>query len=212
MRSTGSAIDATGTLAWAAKYDKLETLSLSDCKQSAGSLSLLSSLVNLTWLGLYGTQCTGDLAMLAPLINLNVANSWGILKAIIDLCLQLEEGKYLLLKDPNKPVVRFYSVPENTFDEPDEPEALRFVEGFRQLLTRRGRVQASPHGHGALLRWRLFPRPLNHLQLLFLLLFFPLRLAVPSVVIAARSSALSLFATDDEYSRARVKTDFRSHG
>jgi translation initiation factor 3 subunit D len=61
---------------------------------------------------------------LAPLINLNVANSWGILKAIVDLCLQLEEGKYLLLKDPNKPVVRFYSVPTNAFDEPDEPEAL----------------------------------------------------------------------------------------
>merc|ERR1719231_522079 len=60
----------------------------------------------------------------APLINLNIGNAWGILKAIVDLCLQLDEGKYLLLKDPNKPVVRFYSVPTNAFDEPDEPEAL----------------------------------------------------------------------------------------
>jgi len=60
----------------------------------------------------------------APLINLNIGNAWGILKAIVDLCLQLEEGKYLLLKDPNKPVVRFYSVPTDAFDEPDEPEPL----------------------------------------------------------------------------------------
>ena len=60
---------------------------------------------------------------LAPLINLNPANSWGILKAIIDLCLTLDEGKYLLLKDPNKPVVRFYSVPTNAFDE-EEAEPL----------------------------------------------------------------------------------------
>jgi len=63
-------------------------------------------------------------AEFAPLINLNVSNSWGILKAVVDLCLQLEEGKYLLLKDPNKPVIRFYSVPTNAFDEPDEPEPL----------------------------------------------------------------------------------------
>ena len=60
----------------------------------------------------------------APLINLNIGNAWGILKAIVDLCLQLEEGKYLLLKDPNKPVVRFYSVPTDAFDEPEENEAL----------------------------------------------------------------------------------------
>ena len=27
-------------------------------------------------------------------INLNVQNSWGVLKAVLDLCLKLEEGKY----------------------------------------------------------------------------------------------------------------------
>ena len=66
----------------------------------------------------------------APLINLNIGNSWGILKAIIDLCLSLDEGKYLLLKDPNKPVVRFYSVPTDAFDEPDEPEPLPEEDEF----------------------------------------------------------------------------------
>jgi len=53
----------------------------------------------------------------APLINLNVQQAWGILKAIIDLCLGLEEGKYLLLKDPNKPVMRLYSIPHDAFEE-----------------------------------------------------------------------------------------------
>merc|ERR1719440_289389 len=53
-------------------------------------------------------------------INLNLANAWGILKAIIDLCLGLDEGKYLLLKDPNKPVIRFYAIPQDAFEEPEE--------------------------------------------------------------------------------------------
>ena len=30
----------------------------------------------------------------------------------------------MLLKDPNKPVVRFYSVPVDAFDEQEEAEAL----------------------------------------------------------------------------------------
>ena len=56
-------------------------------------------------------------------INLNVNNSWGILKAIIDLCLQFEEGRYLLLKDPNKPVIRFYAIPSDSFEEEEMDDA-----------------------------------------------------------------------------------------
>jgi len=59
----------------------------------------------------------------APLINLNLNNAWGILKAIVDLCLTLEEGKYLLLKDPNKPVLRLYSIPLDAFEVEEEEEA-----------------------------------------------------------------------------------------
>ena len=29
-------------------------------------------------------------------------NGWGILRVIIDTCMKLSEGKYLILKDPNK--------------------------------------------------------------------------------------------------------------
>merc|ERR1719460_2654702 len=57
-------------------------------------------------------------------INLNVSNAWGILKAVIDLCLGLEEGKFLLMKDPNKQVIRLYSIPVDAFDvaEPEDEE------------------------------------------------------------------------------------------
>ena len=35
-------------------------------------------------------------------INLNENNMWAILKNIIDICMGLEPGTYVLLKDPNK--------------------------------------------------------------------------------------------------------------
>ena len=35
-------------------------------------------------------------------IALNMDNGWGILRVIIDTCMKLSEGKYLILKDPNK--------------------------------------------------------------------------------------------------------------
>ncbi|KAL5019286.1 hypothetical protein ScPMuIL_005008 [Solemya velum] len=58
-------------------------------------------------------------------INLNMENGWGILRCIIDTCMKLKEGKYLIMKDPNKPVVRFYDIPDNTFetDEDDSSES-----------------------------------------------------------------------------------------
>lgn len=35
-------------------------------------------------------------------ITLNLDNAWGILRCIIDHCMNQPPGKYLLLKDPNK--------------------------------------------------------------------------------------------------------------
>lgn len=48
-------------------------------------------------------------------------NAWGILKCIINYCMKLEEGKYLIFKDPNKPALIVYDIPDNTF-ETDEDE------------------------------------------------------------------------------------------
>ncbi|XP_071814544.1 eukaryotic translation initiation factor 3 subunit D-like [Apostichopus japonicus] len=59
---------------------------------------------------------------LAAQINLNMDNAWGILRCIIDKCFELKEGKFLILKDPNKPVIRIYDIPDNTFSTDDEDD------------------------------------------------------------------------------------------
>lgn len=48
---------------------------------------------------------------------LNLNNGWGIVRTIVDMCLKMDEGKYVLVKDPNKSILRLYSVPDNTFEE-----------------------------------------------------------------------------------------------
>lgn len=53
-------------------------------------------------------------------INLNMDNAWGILRCIVDTCLKLPEGKYLLLKDPKKPSLLLYDIPNDTFEEESE--------------------------------------------------------------------------------------------
>lgn len=68
-----------------------------------------------------GTQSFGPTEF-AHQINLNMQNAWGILKCIIDYCMKLPEGKYLLLKDPNKPLLVLYGVPNNAFSSDDEKE------------------------------------------------------------------------------------------
>ena len=55
-------------------------------------------------------------------MNLSISNGWGIVRTIVDMCLKMPEGKYVLVKDPNKPVLRLYDVPVNTFDEEAEEE------------------------------------------------------------------------------------------
>lgn len=59
-------------------------------------------------------------AEFAGQINLNMDNAWGILRCIVDLCLKQKDGKYLIMKDPNKPLIRLYDIPDNTFDSDNE--------------------------------------------------------------------------------------------
>ncbi|VDQ01783.1 unnamed protein product [Trichobilharzia regenti] len=56
----------------------------------------------------------------ASQLNLNMDNGWGILRCVIDFFMKMPEGKYLMLKDPNKPVIRIYSIPQ----DPDEGEGI----------------------------------------------------------------------------------------
>jgi translation initiation factor 3 subunit D len=50
-------------------------------------------------------------------INLSVVNMWGIVKMICDLIFSHQDGKFVLLKDPNRPSMRLYSVPMDSFEE-----------------------------------------------------------------------------------------------
>jgi Eukaryotic translation initiation factor 3 subunit 7 (eIF-3) len=38
----------------------------------------------------------------AAQLNVSLANGWGIVRTVTDLCLKMPEGKYVLVKDPNK--------------------------------------------------------------------------------------------------------------
>ncbi|KAE8394804.1 eukaryotic translation initiation factor 3 subunit D [Aspergillus alliaceus] len=67
---------------------------------------------------------------LAAQMNLNLGNGWGIVRTIVDRirALDAEEDeekvkKYVLIKDPNRPVIRLYGVPANTFEEDEEAAA-----------------------------------------------------------------------------------------
>ena len=48
----------------------------------------------------------------ASQINMSLESGWGIVRALSDLLLQAPEGTYVLLKDPNKDLLRIYLVPE----------------------------------------------------------------------------------------------------
>lgn len=74
----------------------------------------------------------------AAQLNVSLANGWGIVRTVTDMCMKMPEGKYVLVKDPNKvrrlrmfpcfsdvyiicqPVIRLYSVPLGTFTVDEE--------------------------------------------------------------------------------------------
>jgi len=56
----------------------------------------------------------------ASQIALNMDNAWGILRCLIDICMKLKDGKYLIFKDPSKPTVLIYDIPNDSFDSSEE--------------------------------------------------------------------------------------------
>jgi len=53
-------------------------------------------------------------------INLNMDNAWGVVRCILDLIMAQKDGKYLIVKDPNKPILRLYDIPDTTFESEEE--------------------------------------------------------------------------------------------
>lgn len=58
----------------------------------------------------------------ADQIGMTRNNAYGILRNIIDLVMGWPDGKYLVLKDPTKSVMRIYEVPWDAFGEEDDGE------------------------------------------------------------------------------------------
>ncbi len=50
-------------------------------------------------------------------MNLQLSNGWGIVRTIADMCLKREDGKYILVKDPNRSILRLYEVPVGSLDD-----------------------------------------------------------------------------------------------
>jgi len=64
----------------------------------------------------------------ATQINFSTTNAWGIIKSLVDYCLALPEGRYVLVKDPNKSMMRLYEVPESSSAEIKENGETENVE------------------------------------------------------------------------------------
>ncbi|KAH3679361.1 hypothetical protein WICMUC_001042 [Wickerhamomyces mucosus] len=54
---------------------------------------------------------------LALQINLSTGNGWGIVKSYIDIISHEDDGKFIILKNPNAPKLTLYKVPETSFQD-----------------------------------------------------------------------------------------------
>ena len=52
-------------------------------------------------------------------LGMSLQNIWGIVKMFCENLMSKPDGKYLIMKDPNKQIVRLYAVPMNAFEEDD---------------------------------------------------------------------------------------------
>jgi len=70
----------------------------------------------------------------AEQIGMTRNNAFGILRNIIDEIMDYEDGKYLLMKDPTKAILRIYEVPWDTFadeeieEDEDEEEEIKDLD------------------------------------------------------------------------------------
>ena len=58
----------------------------------------------------------------ASQITLSEGSMWGIFRLFVKLLGDQPEGKYVIMRDPNRAVVRIYGVPMETFEESDEED------------------------------------------------------------------------------------------
>ena len=66
---------------------------------------------------------TYDVRTFSDSINVKTRGLWGSLKVLLDKLRALEDGHFLLLRDPNKPTIHVYSVPADAFASEGEVAA-----------------------------------------------------------------------------------------
>lgn len=69
----------------------------------------------------------------AAQLNVSLANGWGIVRTVADLCMKQPEGKYVLVKDPNKVRQAFLSayVYDIPLVSPRDQRPPQFADGRR---------------------------------------------------------------------------------
>jgi translation initiation factor 3 subunit D len=58
----------------------------------------------------------------ATQLSLAEGQLWSMIRMFIHLMRKREDGKYVLMRDPNKAILRLFKVPANTFEEEDEED------------------------------------------------------------------------------------------
>ncbi|GAB7328062.1 hypothetical protein MBLNU13_g00104t1 [Cladosporium sp. NU13] len=64
----------------------------------------------------------------AAQMNLNLNNGWAIVRTFVDMVMREDDGKYVLVKDPNKPTIRLYQVPADTFEEDEDADNMGGID------------------------------------------------------------------------------------
>lgn len=71
----------------------------------------------------------------AAQMNLNLNNGWAIVRTFVDMIMKENVGdaKYVLVKDPNKPTIRLYQVPRDTFEEDEGDDGAGLGSGMGKV-------------------------------------------------------------------------------
>ncbi len=56
----------------------------------------------------------------ASQITLNETQMWAMMRMFVNMFAKQDEGKYVLMREPNKAVLTMYKVPQDTFESDDE--------------------------------------------------------------------------------------------
>ena len=48
----------------------------------------------------------------AAQLNINMSQCWGVIKSLVEMFLHMDDGRYILTKDPNQPKMKLYRVPD----------------------------------------------------------------------------------------------------